>query len=167
MTESSAVAQSSSSSSTQSPAVRALDREPEVEMTNPVQDRKRDHSTVDQSSSAADEDYRGPMVIEDKRERLQDEIAMVAAECQDESPIEWDEDEDRVWKHRLKHMEDLKSNKTYERVPRQKVSQRVLSHRWVDKLHRSRYTARGYEQELTGSEDFYAPTPLSCLVKTL
>ena len=26
---------------------------------------------------------------------------------------------------------------------------------------------RGHEQELTGSEDFYAPTPLSCLVKTL
>ena len=26
---------------------------------------------------------------------------------------------------------------------------------------------RGYEQELTGSEDFYAPTPLSCLVRTL
>ena len=69
--------------------------------------------------------------------------------------------------HRLKHIEDLKSNQTYERVLRQNVSQRVLSHRWVDKPHRSRYTVRGYEQELTGSEDFYAPTPLSCLVKTI
>ena len=55
-------------------------------MTNPVPDRKRDHSAVDQSSSAADEHDRGPMFIEDKRQRLQDEIAMVAAECQDESP---------------------------------------------------------------------------------
>ena len=107
------------------------------------------------------------MVIEDKRQRLQDEIAMVAAECQDESPIEWDEDEERVWKHRLKHIEDLKSNQTYERVQRQNVSQRIFSYRWVDKPHRSRYTVRGYEQELTGSEDFFSPTPLSCLVKTL
>ena len=72
-----------------------------------------------------------------------------------------------MWKHRLKHIEDLKSNQTYERVQRQNVSQKVLSYRWVDKPHRSRYTVRGYEQELTGSEDFYAPTPLSCLVKTL
>ena len=115
----------------------------------------------------ADEDDRGPMVIEDKRQRLQDEIAMVAAECQDESLIEWDEDEEVVWKHRLKHIEDLKSNQTYESVQRQNVSQRVLSYRWVDKPHRSRYTERGYEQELTGSEDFFAPTPLSCLVKTI
>ena len=92
---------------------------------------------------------------------------MVAAECQDETPIEWDEDEERVWKQRRKHIDDLTSNQTYERVPRQSVSQRVLSHRWVDKPHRSRYTVRGFEQELTGAEDFYAPTPLSCLVKTL
>ena len=127
-------------------------------MANPVPDRKRDHSAVDHSSSAADEDDHGPMAIEDKRQRLQDEIAMVAAECQDESPIEWDEDEERVWKHRLKHIEDLKSNQTYERVQRQNVSHRVLSYRWVDKPHRSRHTVRGYEQELTGSEDFYAPT---------
>ena len=27
---------------------------------------------------------------------------MVTAECQDDSHIEWDEDEERVWKHRLK-----------------------------------------------------------------
>ena len=60
-------------------------------MANPVPDRKRDHSAVDQSSSAADEDDPGPMVIE--------------AECQDESPIEWDEDEERVWKHRMKHVQ--------------------------------------------------------------
>ena len=84
-----------------------------------------------------------------------------------QSPIEWDEDEEREWKHRLKHIEDLKSNQTHERVQRQNVSQRVLSYRWVDKPHRSRYTVRGYEQELTGSEDFCASTPLSCLVKTL
>ena len=90
------------------------------------------------------------MVVEDKRQRLQDEIAMVAGECRDV-------DEERVWKHRLKHIEDLKSNQTYERVLRQRF----------DKPHRSRYTVRGYEQELTGSEDFYAPTPLSCLVKNL
>ena len=107
------------------------------------------------------------MVIEDKRQRLQDEIAMVTAECQADSHIEWDEDEERVWKHRLKHIEDLKANQTYERVQRQNVSQKILSHRWVDQPHRSRYNVRGYEQELTGSEDFYAPTPLSCLVKTL
>ena len=92
---------------------------------------------------------------------------MVTAQCQADSHIEWDEDEERVWKHRLKHIEDLKANQTYERVQRQNVSQKILSHRWVDKPHRSRYTVRGYEQELTGSEDFYAPTPLSCLVKTL
>ena len=85
------------------------------------------------------------MVIEDKRQRLQDEIAMVTAECQDDSHIEWDEDEERVWKHRLKHIEDLKANQTYERVQRQNVSKRVLSYRWVDKPHRSRYTVRGYE----------------------
>ena len=136
-------------------------------MTDSAADRKRDHSAVDQSSSATDEEDRGPMIIEDKRQRLQDEIAMVTAECQDDSHIEWDEDEERVWKHRLKHIEDLKANQTYERVQRQNVSQKVLSHRWVDKPHRSRYTVRGYEQELTGSEDLYAPTPLSCLVKTL
>ena len=136
-------------------------------MTDSAAERKRDHSAVDQSSSATDEEDRGPMVIEDKRQRLQDEIAMVTAECQDDSHIEWDEDEERVWKHRLKHIEDLKANQTYERVQRQSVSQKILSHRWVDKPHRSRYTVRGYEQELTFSEDFYAPTPLSCLVKTL
>ena len=33
--------------------------EPEAEMTDPAADRKRDHSAVDQSSSAADEDARG------------------------------------------------------------------------------------------------------------
>ena len=44
-----------------------------------------------------------------------------------------------------------------ERVQRQNVSKRVLSNRWVDKPHRSRYTVRGYEQELTGSEDFMLP----------
>ena len=98
------------------------------------------------------------MVIEDKRQRLQDEIAMVTAECQDDSHIEWDEDDERVWRHRLKHIEDLKANQTYERVQRQNVSQRVLSHRWVDKQKSSRYTVRGYEQEL-----FYAP-PLLCHV---
>ena len=158
-TESSAAAQSSSSS-TPSPAAGAPDREPEVEMTNPVPDRKRGHSAVDPSAPAAAEDDRGPMVIEDKRQRLQEEIAMVAADCQDETPIEWDEDEERVWKHRLKHIEDLKSNQTCERVPRQSVSQRVLSHRWVQKPHRSRYTVRGFEQELTGAENLCAPTPL-------
>ena len=136
-------------------------------MTDSAADRKRDHSAVDQSSSATDEEDRGPMFMEDKRQRLQDEIAMVTAECQDDSHIECDEDEERVWKHRLKHIEDLKANQTYERVQRQNVSQKILSHRWVDKPHRSRYTVRGYEQDLTGSEDFYAPTPLSCLVKTL
>ena len=99
------------------------------------------------------------MVIEDKRQRLQDEIAMVTAECQDDSHIEWDEDEEHVWKHRL--------NQTYERVQRQNVLQRVLSCRWGDKPHRSRCTMRGCEQELTGSEDFCAPTPLSRLVETL
>ena len=109
---SAAAAHASSSSSAPLPVAGALDRE--VEMANPVPDRKRDHSAVDQSSSAADEDDRRPMVIEDKRQRLQDEIATVTAECQDESPIEWDEDDERVWKHRLKHIEDLKSNQTYE-----------------------------------------------------
>ena len=52
-------------------------------------------------------------------------------------------------------------------MQRQSVSQRILSYRWVDKPLRSRYTVRGFEQELTGAEDFYAPTPLQCLVKTL
>ena len=156
---------SSSSSSSSSPAKPPAVPEPEAEMTDPAADRKRDHSAVDQSSSATDEEDRGPMVIEDKRQRLQDEIALVTAECQDDSHIEWDEDEERVWKHRLKHIEDLKANQTYERVQRQNVSQKVL--RWVDKPHRSRYTVRGYERELTGSEDFYAPTLLSCLVETL
>ena len=136
-------------------------------MTNPVPDRKRGHSAVDPSSPAAAEDDRGPRVIEDKRRRLQEEIAMVAAECQDETPIEWDEDEEGGGKQRRKHIDDLTSNQTYERVPRQSVSQRVFSHRWVDKPHRSRCTVRGFEQELTGAEDFYAPSPLSCLVKTL
>ena len=94
-TESSAAAaQSSSSSSTPSPAAGAPDRE--VEMTNSVPDRKRGHSAVDPSSPAAAEDDRGPRVIEDKRQRLQEKIAVVAAECQDEAPIEWDEDEERV-----------------------------------------------------------------------
>ena len=138
-----------------------------AEMTDSAADRKRDHSTVDQSSSTTDEDDRGPMVIEDKRQRLQNEIAMVTADCQDDSPIEWDEGQERVWKHRLKHIEDPKSNQTYERAQRQNVSQKLLSYRCVDKPHRCRYIVRGYEQELTGSEDFYAPTPLSCLVKTL
>ena len=105
---SAAAAQSSSSCSTPSPA--AADKEPEVEMTNPVPDRKRGPSAVDPSSPAAAEDDRGPMALEDKRQRLQEEIAMVPAECQDETPIEWDEDEERVWKHRLKNIEDLKSD---------------------------------------------------------
>ena len=168
-TEASSTQSSSSSSSlsSSSPASPPAAPELEAEMADPAADRKRDHSAVDQSSSATDEEDRGPMVIEDKRQRLPDEIAMVTAECQDDSPIEWDEDEERVWKHRLKHIEDRKANQTYERVQRQNVSQRVLSHRWVDKPHRSRYIVRGYEQELTGSEDFYAPTPLSCLVETL
>ena len=81
-------------------------------MTDSAAERKRDHSAVDQSSSATDEEDRGPMVIEDKRQRLQDEIALVTAECQADSHIEWDEDEERVWKHRLKHIEDLKANQT-------------------------------------------------------
>ena len=128
-------------------------------MTDSAAERKRDHSAVDQSSSATDEEDRGPMVIENKRQRRQNAKA--------DSHIEWDEDEERVWKHRLKHIADLKANQTYERVQRQNVSQKILSHRWVDKPHRSRYTVRGYDKELTGSEDFYAPTPLSCLVETL
>ena len=98
-------------------------------MTDPAADRKRDQSAVDQSSSATDEEDRGPMVVEDKRQRLQDEIAMVTAECQDDSHIEWDEDEERVWKHRLKHIEDLKANQTYERVQRQNVSLLVCAER--------------------------------------
>ena len=53
--------------------------EPEVEMTDLVADRKRTHSAVDLSSPAtADE----PMTAEDKRQRLQEEIAMIVAECQ-------------------------------------------------------------------------------------
>ena len=44
-------------------------------MTDPVPDRKRAHSAVDPSSLAAAEDDREPMVIEDKRQRLQEEIA--------------------------------------------------------------------------------------------
>ena len=153
---SAAVARSSASSSTLSPAACVPDREPEVVMTDPVSDRKRAHSVVDLSSPAVAEEDREPMVIEDKRQRLQKEIAMVAAECQEEVPIEWDEDEERVWRQRRKHLEDLVSNQTYERVPRQSVSQRVLSYRWVDKPLRSRYTVRCFEQELTGAEDFYA-----------
>ena len=119
-------------------------------MTDHVADRKRPHSAVDLS-------------VEDKRQRLQEEIAMIAAECQEEAPIEWDEDEERVWKQRRKHIDDLISNQTYERVPRQSVSQRVLSYRWVDKPLRSRYTVRGFELELTGAEDYYAPTPFAML----
>ena len=125
-----------------------------------------DHSAVDQSSSATDEENGGLMVIEDKRQQLQDEIAMVTAKCQDDFLIEWDEDEKRVWKHRLKHIEGLKATRRTS-VCNARKSHRILSHRWVDKPHRSRYIVRGYEKELTGSEDFYAPTPLSCLVKTL
>ena len=47
------------------------------------------------------------------------------------------------------------------------VSHKVLSYRWVDMPHRSRYIVRGYVQELTGSEDLNVPTPLSCFVQTL
>ena len=46
-------------------------------MTDPVSDRKRAHSVVDPSSPALAEEDREPMVIEDKRQRLQEEIAMV------------------------------------------------------------------------------------------
>ena len=123
-------------------------------MTDHVADRKRAHSAVDLSSSAMAEE---PMTVEDKRQGLQEEIAMIAAECQEEAPIEWDEDEKRVWKQRRKHIDDLISNQTYQRVPRQSVSQRVFSYRWVDKPHRSRHTVRGFELELTGAEDFHAP----------
>ena len=63
--------------------------EPEAEMTNPAADRQRDHSAVDQSSSATDEEDRGPMVIEDKRDCDGDSRM-------DDSHIEWDEDEERV-----------------------------------------------------------------------
>ena len=81
--------------------------------------------------------------IEDKCQRFQDEIAMVAAECQDESPTEWDVDEERVWKHRLKHIEDVMSKQTYECVQRQKVSQRVVSYRWVDTVRSEKGTRCG------------------------
>ena len=123
-------------------------------MTDHVADRKRPHSAVDLSSSAMAEE---PMTVKDKRQGLQEEIAMIAAECQEEAPIEWDEDEKRVWKQRRKHIDDLISNQTYQRVPRQSVSQRVLSYRWVDKPLRSRHTVCGFEQELIGAEDFHAP----------
>ena len=59
-------ASSAQSSSSSSPASPPAVPEPEEEMTDPAADRKRDHSTVDQSSSATDEEDRGPMVIEDK-----------------------------------------------------------------------------------------------------
>ena len=97
-------AQPSSSSSAQPPTAT----EPEAEMTDHVADRKRARSAVDLSSPAMAEE---PTTVEDKRQRLQEEIEMIAAECQEEAPIEWDEDEERVWKQRRKHIDDATSER--------------------------------------------------------
>ena len=71
---------------------------------------------------------------------------------------------------RMVYLEHLREHKVYEELD---LSQgiRPLSIRWVDKddyhTAKSRLTARGYAQELTGHENFYSATPQLATLRVL
>ena len=71
---------------------------------------------------------------------------------------------------RMVHLEHLREHRVYEELD---LSQGVkpLSIRWVDKddyhTAKSRLTARGYEQELTGQENFSSATPQPATLRVL
>ena len=71
---------------------------------------------------------------------------------------------------RLKHLETLAGHAVYEarQVPQ---GVRPLTCRWVDRddglRAKSRLTARGFEQHLSGDEQFYSHTPLAPTLRTL
>ena len=71
---------------------------------------------------------------------------------------------------RAKHLETLKQHEVYESHPLP-MGVKPMSCRWVDRddgiKAKSRLTARGYEQRLTGEETFYAGTPLASTLRLL
>ena len=76
----------------------------------------------------------------------------------------------RVTTARRTHLKVLQKHGVYEakKVP---PGVRPLTCRWVDRddgtKAKSRLTARGYEQRLTGDEQFYSHTPLATTLRTL
>jgi hypothetical protein len=71
---------------------------------------------------------------------------------------------------RLEHLALLEKHKVYDReVP--PAGTRLMTHRWVDRdtfdTAKSRFTCRGFEQALDGTEEFFAPTPRECVLRLL
>ena len=71
---------------------------------------------------------------------------------------------------RLQNLELLKHHRVYKTgVP--PAGTRVMSHRWMDKDYfaesKSRFTCRGYEQQLAGAENFHAATPREATLRML
>ena len=102
--------------------------------------------------------------------------------CAEENPdVKYDENEawlgigvnpaaipwETLLKNRKAHIEKLRRFNVFKRIHRSHCKSRPLTARWVDKHHKSRWTARGYEQFLEGTEDFYSPTPQHTAVKAL
>ena len=71
---------------------------------------------------------------------------------------------------RAEHLQLLKDHEVYEELPLP-GGVKPLSVRWVDsdnyEVAKSRLTARGYEQQLTGAEHFYSATPNPASLRVL
>ena len=101
---------------------------------------------------------------------------MVAAVCE-EPDVDWEslavqssEWRDRRHAARKAHLDTLVEHGVFEQVPCP-AGVRPMTTRWVDKddfvRARSRLTARGYEQEQTGTEDHYSATPSPASLRLL
>ena len=105
-------------------------------------------------------------------------IHAVTEVCEEPEPETWTElaSSSSVWGERRRaarhvHLELLKTHEVYEELPLP-PGVRPISARWVDKddfgtAAKSRLTARGYEQSLTGEEQHYSATPSAATLRTL
>jgi hypothetical protein len=90
-------------------------------------------------------------------------ICALQAVC--EEALEYDE----ILKKRQVHVERIagEGKNIVRVVPRSSATTRVMSGRWVDTADKSRWTTRGYEQRLDGTENHVANTPSLIHLKAL
>ena len=115
--------------------------------------------------------------MQEDLDRDRTDIGIVAEVCEEPEVKNYADmmNDNQTWVQRrlgarLKHLELLKHHRVYE-VEKLPAGERLMSYRWVDSDDftnaKSRFTGRGYEQALTGSETFYAATPKEATLRML
>ena len=95
-------------------------------------------------------------------------IAALMAECEDSSTSFDIAGAQRTHPEKLIKVNDA----IIKVVPRTDATTKPLTSRWVDTVHddgarKARWTTRGYEQTLSGNEDFFSATPAMMYLKMM